>query len=41
MVGVYVGLVVQRPIQYQRKYDLVLSEIATFLNVHSSEVTAR
>lgn len=41
MVGVYVGLLVQRPLVYQRKFDLVLSEITTFLNVHSAEVTAR
>jgi hypothetical protein len=41
MVGVYVGLLVHKPIVYQRKYDLVLSEITTFLNVHAAEVSAR
>ena len=41
MVGVYVGLLVQKPVVYQRKYDLVLSEIITFLNVHAAEVSAR
>lgn len=41
MVGVYVGLVVHKPLVYQRKYDLVLGEVMTYLSVHSEEVTVR